>query len=402
LAPTGTTVAEPTIDVVGHREPRRVTGGTLRLGRIGGVEIDVNWTVLVIASLVMWSLATYTLPELAPGQSAGVYWGVGALGALGLLASILGHELSHAVVARRSGVPVEEITLWMFGGLARLGNQAHDPRTELRIAVAGPLASVAIGIGSLAAAVLGAVLHAPDVLVSGLGWLGIVNIVLAVFNLLPGAPLDGGRVLTAILWRRWGDERRARRAGAHAGRIVGQVLIALGVVELALGDGVGGLWLAVIGWFLTSAARVEETQVDLIAAFEGVRVADVMTAEVRTVSAERTVADFVLHDALETHISSFPVVTAAGRLLGLVTLRRLRQLPRSSWEATTLGAAAVPVDQLVLANPNEMLLDVLPRASAADGRVLVVDGSRLVGIVTPTDVTRALEHLSLIRSAERR
>jgi Zn-dependent protease/predicted transcriptional regulator len=379
-----------------------VTGATLRLGRISGVEIDINWTVLVIAWLVMWSLATFTLPETAPGYAVGVYWLVGGLGALALLASIVGHELSHAIVARRSGVPVEEITLWMFGGLARLGSQARDPRTELRIALAGPLASVAIGIVSIAAAALGSALRLPDVLVSGLVWLGIVNIVLAVFNLLPGAPLDGGRVLTAILWRRSGDERRARRGGAHAGRIVGQVLIALGVVQFALGAGIGGLWLAVIGWFLTSAAQVEEKQVDLMAAFEGVRVADVMTPHVHTVTADRTVADFVLHDALDTHVSSFPVITADGRLQGLVTLRRLRQLPRSSWETTTLGAAAVPVGRLVLADPDAMLLDVLPRASAGDGRVLVVDGSRLVGIVTPTDVTNALERLSLRRSVGRR
>jgi len=375
-----------------------VAGATFRLGRIGGIAIDASWTVVVIVGLLLWSLGAYTLPEAAPGYATGVYWAVGFAAALGLMASILAHELSHARVANSAGVQVKEITLWMFGGIARLGSQARDPRTELRIALAGPLTSVAIGIIGLALAALCAALGGPDLLVAALGWLGALNIVLAVFNMLPGAPLDGGRVLTAILWRRSGDERRSRKRAAHAGRVVGQVLIALGVVQFALGVGIGGLWLALIGWFLTSAAHAEEAQVDLVTTFEGVRVADVMTSDVRTVGGERTVADFVRHDAMTSHSSSFPVVDRDGRLQGLVTLRRMRQLPRSAWATTTLGAAAVPVEQLAVARADELLVDVLQRAGAGDGRVLVVDGPQLVGIVTPTDVTTALERLALSRS----
>ena len=370
---------------------------TLRLGRIGGVIVGVNWTVLVIVGLLTWSLAEVTLPELTSGYSSAVYWAVALVTAVGLLGSILAHELSHAVVARRHGVVVEDITLWMFGGLARLGGQAQDAATELRIAVAGPATSVAVGVGCLALAALSGVAGAPDVVTAALAWLGVINMVLAVFNLLPGAPLDGGRVLAAVLWWRSGDARWARERAARAGQILGQILIALGVVEFALTSGVGGLWLALIGWFLTTSARVEQNQSELERVFDGVRVGDVMTVEPRTASGDTSVEEFVLHHALTSHASSFPVVDAAGNLEGLVTLRRLRQLPRDRWRSTTLRAAAVPADQLAVARPDELLVDALPRSGQGDGRVLVVDGRRVVGIVTPTDVTNALESLSLRR-----
>jgi Zn-dependent protease/predicted transcriptional regulator len=375
---------------------------TLRLGRIAGVTVGVSWTVLVIVALLTWSLAHFALPDLAPGYPAAVYWCVGLLAAVVLVGSILAHELSHAVVARRHGVPVEGITLWMFGGLARLGSQANDPATELRIALAGPVASVAVGAGCVALAGLNAAIGGPDVLTAALGWLGVINLVLAVFNLLPGAPLDGGRVLTAALWKRSGDARWARERAARAGQVLGQVLIALGVVQFAFVGGFGGLWLALIGWFLTTSARAEQSQSELERVLDGVRVADVMTSDPRTVDGDTTVEEFVLHHTMTSHVSSFPVVDAAGNLEGLVTLRRLRQLPRDTWPRTTLRTAAVPSDELAIARPDESLVDVLRRAGPGDGRVLVVDGQRLVGIVTPTDVTNALETLSLRRELARR
>lgn len=370
---------------------------TFRLGRIRGITIGVNWTVIVIVWLLMWSLASVTLPETAPGYADGLYWFVGLLGAVGLLASILAHELSHALVARRHGVSVEGITLWMFGGVARLGSQARDARSELRIALAGPAMSLAIGVVCSLGALANHVVSGPDLLTAALGWLGLLNVVLAVFNLLPGAPLDGGRVLAAVLWRRSGDERAARRQAARAGTVVGQVLIALGIVEVLAGAGIGGVWLALIGWFLTTAAHAEEAQVDMLAAFEGVTVAEIMSSDVLTFPAERTVADFVRDDAMAVHGSSFPLLDRTGNLAGLVTLRRLRQLPAEQWATTRLVDVATPADQLAVAHPGESVVDVLTRAGSVGGRVVVVDDGHLVGIVTPTDVTSALERLLLAR-----
>ena len=376
-------------------------GDTFRLGRIRGISIGVNWTVVVIVGLLMWSLATVTLPDSAPGYSDGVYWAVGLLAAVALLAAILAHEVSHAVVANRSGVHVDSITLWMFGGVARLSGRSRDPGAELRIALAGPVTSVAIGVGGLVTAGVSSLVGGPKLLTASLLWLGVVNLVLAVFNMLPGAPLDGGRVLAAVLWRRSGDEHLAHRQAARAGRVVGQVLIGLGLVELVLGAGVGGLWLALIGWFLTTAARAEESQDELLATFEGIRIAEVMTTDVLMVDGRRTVADFAHREAMTSHVSSFPVLDGDGHLQGLVTLRRLRQVPADRWATTTLGSVAVPLDKLATAHPGELIVDVLGRAGAGDGRVIVIDGDRVVGIVTPTDVTSALERVSLTRVAGR-
>jgi Zn-dependent protease/predicted transcriptional regulator len=372
-------------------------GETIRLGRIRGISIGVSWTVVVIVGLLMWSLATVTLPDSAPGYTDGVYWAVGLLAAIGLMAAILAHEVSHAIVATRHGVHVDSITLWMFGGLARLSGQSRDAGTELRIALAGPAMSIAIGASCLVVAGLSSAVGGPELLTAAVTWLGVVNLVLAVFNLLPGAPLDGGRVLAAVLWRRSGDRHLAQKQSARAGRVVGQMLIALGVVELVLGSGIGGLWLALIGWFLTTAAHAEEVQDDLLATFEGIRVAEVMTTDVRMVDGRRTVSDFAHHDAVTSHVSSFPVLDDGGHLQGLVTLRRLRQLPAERWATTTLGAVAIPRDQLAIAQPSELIVDVLGRTGAGDGRVIVLDGDRVVGIVTPSDVTTALERLSLAR-----
>jgi Zn-dependent protease len=375
---------------------------TFRLGRIGGVAIGVNWTVLVILWLVTWSLASYMLPEWAPGHAEAVYWGAGFVAALGLLASILAHELSHAVVARRHGVPVDDITLWMFGGLARLGSRARDPASELRIAVAGPITSLAIGVACLVLAGLSAGVGGPGFFTAAVTWLGVVNVVLAVFNLLPGAPLDGGRVLTAILWQHSGDAQWARQRAARAGRILGQILIVLGILQFAVGAGAGGLWLALIGWFLTTSAHAEEAESGVEAVLADVRVADVMTPDPRTVDGSCSVEEFVLHHALTAHASSFPVIDSDGRLEGLVTLRRLRQLPRDEWAGTTLASAAVPLDQLALAAPDELLIEVLHRSGRADGRALVLDhDQRLVGIVTPTDLTAAIEARALNGSLSR-
>jgi Zn-dependent protease len=320
----------------------------MRLGRIAGVAVEASWTVVLIIGFLAWSLAASALPEMVPNQAAAAYWAAGVLAALGLMASILAHELGHALVANHLGVHVEEVTLWVFGGVARFSERARDATSELEIALAGPAVSAAVGAACLAGAGSTAAFGAPRLLTASLAWIGVLNIVLLAFNLLPGAPLDGGRVLAAVLWRRSGDEMSARKRAARAGQVLGRVLVALGVVQLLVGLGVGGIWLALIGWYLMSTARAEEAYIELLVTFEGVHVRDVMSTDVRSVHGGCRAADFV---------------------------------DRVAREAT--------------ARPDELLVDVLGRARAGSGPVFVVEERRLVGIVTSDDVAAAAERLAL-------
>jgi Zn-dependent protease len=251
-------------------------GDGIRIGRFLGIPVRVHPSVLLIAALITWSLAAEELPALAEGSAVAAYWGTAVVVAVLFLASLMAHEGAHAVVAQRHGVPVERVTLWVFGGVAWLGGEAPDPRADLRIAAAGPLASIAISFffGATAAAL--DVAGAPALLVASAGWLATINVVLAVFNLAPGAPLDGGRVLRALLWRRWRDRDRAAITAARSGGVLGLVLVALGVFEALVGLVVSGLWLVLIGLFIRSAASREMEDAVVRRGLRGATVADAL------------------------------------------------------------------------------------------------------------------------------
>ncbi|MGD1237571.1 site-2 protease family protein [Mycobacterium seoulense] len=362
------------------------------LGRIAGFPVNVHWSVLVILWLFTWSLAS-TLPGTVRGYSPVAYWAAGACGALVLLASLVAHELAHAVVARRAGVAVGSVTLWLFGGVTTLGGEAKTPRAAFRIAIAGPATSLALAalFGGLVAALQ--TLGAAPIVVGVASWLAGINLLLGLFNLLPGAPLDGGRVLRAFLWRRHGDSVRASIGAAHAGRVVAFILIGLGLAEFLVGGLVGGVWLAFIGWFIFAASREEETRISTQQMFAGVRVADAMTARPHTAPGWITVDDFVQRYVLGDRHSAYPVVDQSGSVSGLITLRQLRDVAPGRRPTTTVGEIAQPLHEVPSGAPQEPLTALLERMAPAGprSRALVFEGGQVVGIVTPTDVARLIE-----------
>jgi Zn-dependent protease/CBS domain-containing protein len=361
------------------------------IGRIAGFPVSVNWSVLVILWLFTWSLAS-TLPSAVPGYSKGAYWLAGACGALILLGSLLAHELTHAILARRAGVKVFDVTLWLFGGVTRLGGEAKTPKEAFRIAVSGPLMSLALAAVFGGAAYGLGVLGAAHIVVGVAVWLAGINLLLGVFNLLPGAPLDGGRVLKAYLWRRYGDSVRAGVSAARAGRILAFILIGLGLVEFLAGALVGGVWLAFIGWFIFAASREEEAQVVTRQAIADVRVADVMTADPHTAPADITIEDFIQRYLLGDRHSAYPVADRDGSIIGLITLAQLRGIPPSQRAAILVREAAIPLPRVPTAAPDEPLTALLERLGSDGGnRALVVDADGLAGMVTARDLSRLIE-----------
>lgn len=362
------------------------------LGRVAGFPVKVHWSVLVILWLFTWSLAS-TLPSTVKGYSVPAYWLAGACGASVLLASLMAHELAHAVVARRAGVAVDSVTLWLFGGVTSLGGEAKTPKAAFRIAIAGPATSLALAatFGGLVAALRS--VGAAPVVVGVASWLAAINLLLGLFNLLPGAPLDGGRVLRAYLWRRHGDLVRAGIGAAHAGRIVAFVLIALGLAEFVAGGLVGGVWLAFIGWFIFAASREEETRITTQQLFAGVRASDAMTAGPHTAPGWITVDDFVQRYVLGDRHSAYPVADPNGSIVGLVTLSQLRDVAPARRGVTRVVDIALPLDAVPTAAPQEPLTALLERMAPVGprSRALVVDGGDVVGIITPSDLTRLMD-----------
>ena len=371
---------------------------TIRLGRFRGIELGAHWSVLVIGWLLAWALADGQFPSDAPGSDPVLYWLAAVVAVVIFWGALLAHELAHSLVATRHGVEVDGITLWLFGGVSRLRGEARTPADELRIALAGPATSVTIAAIFGAFAGSAAALGAPELLVAMSTWLAVINAMLAGFNLVPAAPLDGGRVLHALVWRRSGDRSTATMTATNAGRWFAYALIGLGVVLVSIGN-LGGFWFAFLGWFLLNAARAEAGHALLQEAITGMRVRDVMTPEPFTASADATIDRLLEDQFLRHHCSAFPLLDHLGRVRSLITLRQVKSvLPdrRSVLQGFEVGW---PVDEVPHASPGEPVIDLLERLAGAeggDGRALVFDDDQLVGIVSPTDISHALE-LAVLR-----
>jgi Zn-dependent protease len=363
---------------------------SLRLGRIAGIEVGLHWSLAIVFVLIVWTLAGQVFPEMVPNQPESAYWLVSLLAALLFYLSLLAHEMGHALVARRLGVSVEGITLWIFGGVARLGGDAANAGAEAKIAIAGPIVSLALAI-LFGAATLG--LDAgggPALMEAGCFWLGLSNTSLLLFNLVPAFPLDGGRILRAWLWRRRGDRYRATATAALLGRVCSFLMIGLGLLAFFLESDLSGVWLIFLGLFLLSAARNEEAQVLMHGALVGLRVSDVMSRDPLVAPGWITVEEFMRSYLPIQRTAAYPLKTFDGALDGLVTLARLAEVPPELRRTTRVRDVGVGLDAIPQAAPQEPVEAILNRFVSGDGVVLVLDGGHLVGLVTPADITRIL------------
>jgi len=357
------------------------------IGRIAGIKIYVHWSLVVTLTLMAWLLASNVLPSQSSDASAALNWLTGIATAAALLLSLLAHELAHSIVAKRSGVRVDRVTLWLLGGVSELLDEPPNPKADLRIAAAGPITSFAIGLAALGTA--GSLTSfASPLLITAIAWLGATNIVLGMFNLLPGAPLDGGRVLRAILWRRSGDRLKAATSAARSGRAVGLALVIVGIAEtLALGSA-GGLWLMLLGWFLRNSANAELADASTRHQLGDIRIRDAMTASPVALLADSTVQDALDTVIRHSHHRVFPVIDPAGRPLAVVALSDLTRVP-------TRDRGNVSISSVV--DGNELLATTAARAILRPGvdLIAVLDNGRLAGIVTSTDLIRACDRSAL-------
>jgi len=370
-------------------------GQSFSLGRIFGIRIGVNWSVVLIVALLAYGLAAGQFPAEVPRRPEAEYVIAAIVTAVAYMASLLAHELAHSLVARRNGVQVDGITLWLLGGVSRLQGEFPDPGAELRVAGVGPLTSLVLGgVFTLVAWLL----HGSGtggVVVAALAWLGGINILLAVFNVIPAAPLDGGRLLQAVLWAITKDKLKAAMGAARSGQVFGWALIVVGGYLVLARRDYSWLWFVILGWFLTSAATAENQQAVVQSRLRTVAVREIMTADPVTEPASATVTRFQ-HDLLPwLRHSAFPVVDDDGQTVGLATVRRVNAVPADERDRTTLREVACPLAEVARATPDEPVADVLPRLNGcSDGRALVFDGGRLAGIVAPADISRALDRIS--------
>jgi len=348
------------------------------------IRADLSW--LVILTLVVWSLASGVFPEAYPGHTLGTYILMGLAGALGLFASVVVHELCHSLVARRYGLTMEGITLFIFGGVAEMTEEPPNPKTEFMMALAGPVASLVIGVVAVAAAFLGSASAWWPAGVVTLRWIGFINILLAVFNLIPGYPLDGGRILRSILWHIKGRLRWATRIASRVGEVLGLLLIGFGLVSLLTLNPVGGMWDILIGWFLWVAARQGYQQVLVRQALAGEPVQRLMTAEPVTVPPTASLEQLVNDYVYRFHHKMFPVVDD-GRLAGCITTREVREVPRAEWASRTVGEVARACEAgNTIAAGSDALAALGQMSRTGVSRLMVVDGQRLAGIVSLKDL----------------
>lgn len=365
----------------------------IRIGRLFGVQIALHLSWFVIALLLMFSLSQ-RFREFHLGWSAATVWTTASATALLFFVTLVLHELSHALVARSRGLPVRSITLFALGGVAEIEKEAGDPGTEFWMGIAGPLVSLAIGLGCLSAAHgLGWVLLTEPATpaLAALVWLGYINVSLALFNLIPAFPMDGGRILRALLWRLGGDVARATRASARVGQIVAVGFILLGLSQFLTGAGFSGLWIGFIGWFLLSAAGSSYGQADLKEMLRGIRVGEVMRRDYLLVDGHINLEDFALKFLMRMGSRCF-MVTRKGLVAGLITLRDVKAVPRARWRYTTVDDAMQPLERVSSVSPQAPLNESLEIMGRDDVHQLpVLERGRLLGVISRGAIQQLLK-----------
>jgi Zn-dependent protease/predicted transcriptional regulator len=361
-------------------------GKSLKLFKLLGFEVKVDASWLIIAVLVTWSLAAGLFPYMYPGLPRETYWVMGVVGALGLFVSIVAHEFCHSLVARKFGMSMKGITLFIFGGVAEMGDEPPTAKAEFMMAIVGPLSSLAIGAvfyliyrGGESAG-----WHTP---VNGvIYYIAYINGILAVFNLLPAFPLDGGRVLRSILWGAKDNLRWATRVSSTIGSAFGIGLIFLGILQFIGGNVIGGVWMFLIGMFLRNAAQMSYQQLLVRKALEGEPVSRFMNANPVTVQDSITVEKLVEDYIYKYHYKMFPVMTGE-KLAGCITTRQVKEIPREAWNRETIREAASPCSVENTISPSTDAIKALAMMTQSGvSRLLVVDNGRLVGVVTLKDL----------------
>src|SRR5512132_382378 len=344
--------------------------GNLSIGRYGGVEVRLNWSLLAVVALIVWSLNDGVFPSQNPGLSHNTYLGMAVVASLLFLASIALHELGHSWVARREGIEVDSITLWLFGGVSQLKGRFTSPGAEFRVAISGPLVSIVLGV----LAVLIAIAKLPSSVDGVAAWLGYINLILAVFNLLPASPLDGGRVLHSVLWRAKGDFNWATRVASEVGQGFAYLFIALGLVMFIFQGSFSGAWLAFIGWYLLQGAKAEARYVATEEALGGLRVRDLMVRHPVTVDADSTIGRFMDDVAWSHRFTTYPVLDGDSPV-GLLAFASVAAVPRSEWDTRRVRDTMIPLDEVPVLTEDEPAVDALADLSAPTAnRGLVIEG----------------------------
>ncbi|SFR09482.1 site-2 protease family protein [Poseidonocella sedimentorum] len=369
--------------------------------RVAGIEIRIAASWILIAALITWSLSTQVFPLRAPGLSPIDYLVMGGVGMVLFFVSLLLHEMAHALVARLYGIAVPRITLFLFGGVAELEDEPRHPREEFWIAIAGPAMSLALAGGFGLLSRLLAVLGGAGPVSAIAAYLGLINLVLALFNLLPAFPMDGGRILRAVLWARGGDLLKATERAAGSGVVFAYLLIGLGLLGLFQGIQIGGAWQVLIGVFILMAARssIESARTKQLLGAETART--LMTPNAITASPHMTLSALVEEIMLPRRVSFVPVVEGA-QLLGYIDSAVLNTIDRDNWDTTQINDVFVALENAATLAPGTGALEVLSRVARTGRRkFLVVEGRRLDGVLTLSDLTRFMALLSALDPPER-
>ena len=363
--------------------------GSFRIGKIAGIEIDINVSWIIILVLLTVSLAVGWFPQLYPRWSTASYWVTGFIASLLLFVSVLLHELAHSLVARRRGLPVKSITLFVFGGVSNIEREPTSPGVEFQMAIVGPLTSLVIGIACF---LLQLPLRGSNSPLEGiLFYLAVTNVLLGLFNLIPGFPLDGGRVLHSIIWKITGSLRQATRVATVTGQVIAYLFIFGGIWLLFTGYFLDGIWLGFIGWFLLSAAQSANSQAMLTSMLKGVTVGEVMNPHPATVPADISLQQLVDAYFLPGGLK-YALVMQGDKLVGLITLGDIRHIPRERWASLPVSQVMIPLSRLHVVSPQQSLNDVLPLMNDHDVNQLpVVQDGTLVGILSRDAIIRYLE-----------